>query len=1188
MDSLRTASMTSDMETSDDLSALAWVHDELRRSLDAAHKALRRFVKDTEAMAGSDVDAVDPVVLRTARQQIHQGVGALELVGLPAAAMLLRASESAVQCYVGKPHKLNTLVVDDIERASFALLDYLSRMLAGKPVSALSLFPQYRAVQEAAGANRVHPADLWAFDWQWRELPADVEAVPRAPDAATHVAFERQLLALMRLAPAPAMQRLSDICSGLGAGSTALQAATLWKLAAAVFEAQAQGLLKPDVFSKRVASRLLAQLRIVEQGDGDVSERLAQDLLFFCAQAGSPGDGRVASRLASVRQAYGLTHHVPTDYSSSALGRFDPAWISQARKRVTAAKESWSAVAGGELHRLTGLGEQSALVGESLKRLFRSGEALAHELQQAVAQTQQAGSVPPAPLAMEVATALLYVEASLEDAAFDSPEEAAHVQRLAERIASVGRGQPAQPLEGWMGDLYRRVSDRQTMGSVVQELRVSLSEVERLVDQFFRNPADHAVLIAVPHQLSAMRGVLSVLGMDHACATLLRMRDDVDGLMSTEVDPARVAQAGVFDRLAGNLGALGFLIDMLNVQPQLAKSQFTFDASAGTLNPVMGRIDQRPRAVAHAAPAAAFVEAGLIEQAQMLAFTAVREDVSLAEVSRDLERLSYEAHVADQPSLAATVLEAQNLIKNATDEADVTAARGQLSEALVDFVSTASEPVGLEPEITAPRVEPMGASEPVAIDLAEDDEMREVFLEEAREVLHDAETACADLSHAPDDLATLTTVRRAFHTLKGSSRMVGLKDFGDAAWACEQLYNTRLAEQQPADDALLEFTGWSLGTLSRWIDDIALRRDSNHSAAQIQAAALTLDKLAPALESDAADLVPAPVASVDEPFFELDLSLLDEPLPALPDDLVVSLDLDAAAAESMFDHFDAQPRSSAGDSVPAELPVVHELADLPLDMVDVDLGAFDLDLTEPVPVAVAEVADAAEAPANAYDEEEQVKLVGPLRIGIPLFNIYLNEADELSRRLTTEVSEWSMELHRPVGETAIALAHSLAGSSATVGFMDLSHLARSVENALTRSQAIGHGNDEEGRLFVHAAEEVRRLLHQFAAGFLKEPQPELLQRLLDHEITSARRLEASLRTTWSKKPPMRVRWTRRSPRRCRCSRRPPRPSPSTRHRSLRSLSMRQRTTRLPSPRPWWSTRVSGRPKRASIRWAWWS
>ena len=141
--------------------------------------------------------------------------------------------------------------------------------------------------------------------------------------------------------------------------------------------------------------------------------------------------------------------------------------------------------------------------------------------------------------------------------------------------------------------------------------------------------------------------------------------------------------------------------------------------------------------------------------------------------------------------------------------------------------------------------------------------------------------------------------------------------------------------------------------------------------------------------------------------------------------------------------------------------------------------------------------------------DEHVKVVGPLRIGIPLFNIYLNEADELSRRLMTEVAEWAMELHRPVGEVPIALAHSLAGSSATVGFADLSHLARSLEHALARTQVIGHGTDEEARLFVNAAEEIRRLLHQFAAGFLHEPAPELLTRLAEHELTSALRLEAA-------------------------------------------------------------------------------
>ena len=95
----------------DDLSSIAWVHEELRRSLEAAHKSLRRFLKDAEAVTGSDIDSVDPGVLRAARSQIHQGVGALELVGLPAAAIVLRASETAVQRAIAKPPSLTPELV---------------------------------------------------------------------------------------------------------------------------------------------------------------------------------------------------------------------------------------------------------------------------------------------------------------------------------------------------------------------------------------------------------------------------------------------------------------------------------------------------------------------------------------------------------------------------------------------------------------------------------------------------------------------------------------------------------------------------------------------------------------------------------------------------------------------------------------------------------------------------------------------------------------------------------------------------------------------------------------------------------------------------------------------------------------------------------------------------------------------
>lgn len=1159
-------------ETADDLSALAWVHDELRRSLDAAHKALRRFVKEAEALSGSDVDVVDPSVLRTARTQIHQGVGALELVGLPAAATVLRACEAAVQRYVAKPHKLTTAVVDDLEKASFALLDYLSRMLAGKLVSPLAMFPQYRAVQEAAGADRVHPADLWAVDWRWRDLPEVGHVPPRQPDAATRAAVEQQMLALMRGPNAAAAARMSDICEALGAGATQPQTATMWRLAAAMFEAQAQGLLAHDVFSKRVAARLLAQLRIVERGEGDMSERLAQDLLFFCAQSQSPGDGRKAPRLAAVRQAYHLVHHTPVDYSASALGKFDPAFVAQARKRVSAAKESWSAVAGGEMHRMSGLAEQFSLVGDSLKRLFPQGDSMAAELNHAVAITQGSGAAPGAPLAMEVATSLLYVEAALEDAEFDSPEQGERVHRLAERIANVRQGATPEPLEGWMEDLYRRVSDRQTMGSVVQELRASLSEAEKLIDQFFRNPADRNVLIPVPNQLSAMRGVLSVLGMDQASAALLRMRDEVDGLVTTEVDPERVAQTGLFDRLAGNLGALGFLIDMLSVQPQMAKSLFAYDPATGTLNPVMGRTAHRAP-TAHTAAAPTPVEPRLIEQAQMLAFSAVRQDVTVEDVSRDLERLSQQAQAADQPSLAATVSHAQEALEHAHGADDIASVRGQLSEALVDFVSTASGPIGLdEAPRPAPAPQPSVSVTPPAaatVDLAEDDEMREIFLEEAREVVQTAEGAVADLAQTPSDLGQLTTVRRAFHTLKGSSRMVGLKAFGDAAWACEQLYNARLADQTPADDGLLAFSRWSLEYLGGWVEDIANRNEAHRDPKLIEAAALALREPGStfAVPSAAAapqapvaeDSLPAPEVEVIEAapelpeMIELDSGELPAAEPAfepialaLPPDLPSAHDLDltppreaapAAANELSFEldlsSFDAPAAPAAAPAAAADALGVDagapalfdpfEVAETgPLPLADSEriqisdaaptLEGIDIDLGEPSSAAAPtiESLQASEAPATGFAEEEQVKVVGPLRIGIPLFNIFLNEADELSRRLTTEVAEWAMELHRPVGETAIALAHSLAGSSATVGFADLSQLSRTLEHALMRTEAIGHGTHDDGRLFVDTAEEIRRLLHQFAAGFLKEPAPELLQRLADHEVSSARRLEAAV------------------------------------------------------------------------------
>ena len=191
----------------------------MRRTLEASNKQLRRYLREADSIGASDLDSADPAPLTVARHLLHQGVGALEMLCLPALAQVLRASETAVQRIVARPALLNAASLELIERNAFALLDYLARQLAGKPVSPVMLFPQYRATQQLAGADRVHPADLWAQAWQWHELPVDGSATPRRTDDAARTEMESLVLALMRQPDAGTLARMSDLCADIAAGA---------------------------------------------------------------------------------------------------------------------------------------------------------------------------------------------------------------------------------------------------------------------------------------------------------------------------------------------------------------------------------------------------------------------------------------------------------------------------------------------------------------------------------------------------------------------------------------------------------------------------------------------------------------------------------------------------------------------------------------------------------------------------------------------------------------------------------------------------------------------------------------------------------------------------------------------------------------------------------------------------------
>ena len=109
---------------------------------------------------------------------------------------------------------------------------------------------------------------------------------------------------------------------------------------------------------------------------------------------------------------------------------------------------------------------------------------------------------------------------------------------------------------------------------------------------------------------------------------------------------------------------------------------------------------------------------------------------------------------------------------------------------------------------------------PQAAHAAPSDELLQVFLEEAVEVLSAIEAGLAVCRGEPAKFETLAAVRRGFHTLKGSGRMVGLAELGDAAWEVERVMNHWLEQKQPASPQLLELASFAHGCFTRWVGQL--------------------------------------------------------------------------------------------------------------------------------------------------------------------------------------------------------------------------------------------------------------------------------------------------------------------------------------------------------------------------------
>jgi chemosensory pili system protein ChpA (sensor histidine kinase/response regulator) len=376
------------------------------------------------------------------------------------------------------------------------------------------------------------------------------------------------------------------------------------------------------------------------------------------------------------------------------------------------------------------------------------------------------------------------------------------------------------------------------------------------------------------------------------------------------------------------------------------------------------------------------------------------------------------------------------------------------------------------PPAIAPAAEKAVAPSTVAVQAlhAEDNEMLEVFLEEAQEVLKILR-ANLDLSQLhPDSDEPLVTIRRGFHTLKGSGRMVGLNDFGEVAWAVERAMNKWLQEKQPATPGLLQFIADAEALFHAWVDSLRSHSGTVLDPAALIAAAQEIESgkkpvaattplppqalgpHAPERETIAPELGTIPAAlgksAMEISFESLALPPIEEtqatkPAPAiaefvLPDLEEVSPRAAPAPEEKPFEtlSFESLTLPPVEETQGAKpVPTITEFA-LP-DWEDV----LPREATAPVPVETPSV----EFPTPTEEPQADTVTIGTITLSASLFNIATEESANNLTKLQNCFAELRASTPPAISYDFMRAAHTLAGVNRTMGFTSVADLSHALE-----------------------------------------------------------------------------------------------------------------------------------------------
>jgi len=762
-----------------DIGPLSWVKDEIELALGRASEALQAHASQRREER-----------LLEARSHLHQAHGALSIVGLDGITEFSHAIERLLDAVVQGEVPWSGILADTAQQGLLTLRQYLDELVAGRPNQPLRLLPVYRRLLEARGVKDVPASDLFFPDLtqrpprRSREAAALDEAAVQARLKAARLGFERGLAKWLRDESRTEKAGVRDMKNSITIIESLQEkpaARTFWWVTLAFFDALAVGGIRDDDGIRRLCTRIDSQVRKLLDGAQAVAERLLRDVLYEVAIATVSSE-----HIDLVRAVYQLRNMIP----SAAADDQREIDLQAMRELLGTVSESWSRFCAGAAIALPDFHEQSTQLLAQAKKLDHTDfTRLVAVLANSANLLRKNPLLHNEQMANEVATTLLLLDTSINHFAALDSEFATQVDTITGRNNSLQRGETLAPHAlPQLAELARRASDRLALNQGLLDLRPLLASIEKRLDAFFRDPKASEGLAKIAEPLQ--RVVEMFVGLDQLRAAEVTRECAQKIAALSEAD--HQIQTGDFEDIAKKISALGFFVEQLEHGPA--------DLDA-ILTPQIAVVTETTTSI----------EAELSQMARMSrtlvgALRETPQDKTLrSELKQNLEnvrdnaRLVANAEIEHQADVALHVLD--------------TEASAESIEAALVLLDVHAD------ERTDQAYKSDQADRATAVGTADvDNELVGFFIEEVLQMLDTIGVQLYRSMANPQSCEHLTIVRRCFHTLKGSSRMVGLVDFSNAAMAVEIALNRHLQQDRPASAELHAMVDTAQRIFSDWVE----------------------------------------------------------------------------------------------------------------------------------------------------------------------------------------------------------------------------------------------------------------------------------------------------------------------------------------------------------------------------------